>query len=170
MHSSPTSSTFKARALLACIAALWLSPVIAAADDAAKLTLQAKLFYSTSGSFSTDLLTTGGPELGNVVIRDDPSTSSLVIIAVTLADAQELPFNSRVRLVAREPASKRARSRLVLDRVVTLAGGRKGGVTHVGFWLPDIGCRPVELQATLSAAQLPKSIVTKATLPFVCNE
>lgn len=167
MHLSPT---FRTRALLTCLAALLMSPVFAAADDAAKLSVQAKLFYSKSGSFSADMLAPGGPELGNVVIRDDPSTSSLVIVAITLNDAQELPFNSRVRLIAREPASKRARSRVVLDRVVTLAGGRKGGVTHVGFWLPDIGCRPVELQATLSAAQLPKAIATKATLPFVCNE
>ena len=166
MHLSPT---LHARTLLICLAALLMSPVFAA-DDTAKLSLQAKLFYSKSGGFSGDILAPGGPELGNVVIRDDPSTSSFVIGAITLADAQEMPFNSRVRLLAREPASKRARSRVVLDRVVTLAGGRKGGVTHIGFWLSDIGCRPVELQATLSAAQLPKTVATKATLPFVCNE
>jgi hypothetical protein len=156
--------------LLFCVA-FFLSPCFAVArDQPPTLTLQAKLFYSKSANFSTDMLAPGGPELGNVVIRDDPSTSSFVIVAIAVADNQELPFNARVRLVAREVTKAPGRSRVVLDRTMTLVGGRKGGSTHVGFWLPDVGCRPVALVATLSAAKLPKPVSTEAMLPFVCNE
>ena len=57
MHLSPT---LHARTLLICLAALLMSPVFAA-DDTAKLSLQAKLFYSKSGGFSGDMLAAVAP-------------------------------------------------------------------------------------------------------------
>ncbi len=147
-----------------------------AAYPVAKIALQAKLFNGTSGTFSTDVLLPGAAELVNVVARDDPSNSTFVIVAVTLADGKVVPSDSRVRLVARELATrtvgtrKPSPARTVIDKTVQLGSVTKGGVTHLGFWLSDTGCRPVQLKATLTVARQPISISTDALIPFVCAE
>lgn len=147
----------------------------ASAPPAATLSLQARLFQARSGSLSADVLAPNAPELVNVVARDDPATSGVVTVAIRLADGQVLPSDSRVRLVAREAAAKSPprRGRLLLDKTVKLGAVSKGGNTHIAFWLSDIGCRAVELTATLGvvpAARLPTIAPVKSTIPFVCSE
>lgn len=166
-----------ARATLFFVIALFVAcagPATAAATDAtAKLSIQARLFQAKSGTLSADVLAPGAPDLVNVVARDDPSTSTLVLVAVALADGSALPSDSRVRLVARERVSRSAgdpHTRTVLDKAVTLGTVSKGGMTHIPFWLPDVGCRSVDLKATLSVARQPVSLSASAVIPFVCSE
>ncbi len=147
-----------------------------AAEPIATVSLQAKLFNAKSGTFSTDILAAGAAELFNVVARDDPSSASFVIVSVALADSKLVPSDSRVRLVAREPVARSATSgksapaRTLLDQTAKLGAISKGGVTHLGFWLPDTGCRPVQLKATLTVARQPIIISADSVIPFVCGE
>ncbi len=140
------------------------------ADPIAKISLQAKLFNAKSGTLSADVLAPGAPELFNVVARDDPSTSSLVLVAVALADGKVLPSDARVRLVARERASRGARARTVVDKTIPLGAVSQGGTTHMVFWLPDVGCRAVDLKATLTVARQRISLAANSVIPFACNE
>ena len=150
--------------------------VALAAEPVANITLQAKLFNGKSGTFSTDVLASGAAELVNVVARDDPSNATFVIVAVTLADGKVVLSDSRVRLVAHELGTriagtrKPSPSRTLLDKTVQLGSVSKGGVTHLGFWLPDTGCRPVQLKATLTVARQPISISAESLIPFACGE
>ena len=146
-------------------------------DDrpSASVTIKVKLFYATSGELSADMLGTDAPPLVNVVAGTDPSTASLVIVAVTSATDDVIASDSHVRLVAQEltptPGTRNVpRRRLLLDRTVRVGPVGRGGTTHAAFWLADIGCRPVTLQATLSRARQQGQVVARATLPFACGE
>lgn len=161
---------FRRAVLLVVAFAALTQTSLAAADAVATLSIQAKLFQSKSGTFTADVLAAGAPELVNVVARDDPSTSSLVVVAVALADGKVLPADSSVRLVARERASHGGRARTVVDKTVPLGSVSKGGTAHLGFWLSDVGCRAVELKVTMTVARQPVSLSAASIIPFICNE
>ena len=136
------------------------------------LSLQAKLFFSKSASFSADVLAPNGPELVNVVARDDPSGATLVLVAVALPGGLSLPADSHVRLVALAAGKGRTPATRLLDSTVRLGVVGTGGTTHLGFWLPATGCRPVQLRATLTAARQSGagSVSIQSLIPFACGE
>ncbi len=134
------------------------------------LSLQAKLFFSKSASFSPDVLTPGGPELVNVVARDDPSSATLVVVAVSLPRGLSLPADSRVRLVALAAGKGRMPAKRLVDSTVPLGVVSTGGVTHIGFWLPATGCQPVQLRATLTVARQGGTVLAQSLIPFACGE
>ena len=73
-------------------------------SPSASVAIKARLFHSTSGELSVDVLGSGAPPLVNVVAGADPSKSSLVIVAVTLAPDQVIASDSHLRFVAQELA------------------------------------------------------------------
>ena len=144
-------------------------------SPSASVAIKARLFHSTSGELSVDVLGSGAPPLVNVVAGADPSKSSLVIVAVTLAPDQVIASDSHLRFVAQElapaaGAKTTPRARILLDRTVSVGPISRGGTTHLAFWLAGTGCRPVNLQATLSPARQKGQVVAGATLPFACGE
>lgn len=128
------------------------------------------LFYAGSGTLSPDILVSGGPELGNVVAGDNPSTSTLVIADISLAPDQVLSSDSRVEIVAQKSTNSYTHGRVLLEKSVALGAVARGGKTHIGFWLEDTGCAPVELRATLRGNERLPLASTTATISFTCNE
>lgn len=157
--------------VLALSAATMVAIAAHAADGPAPavVALQARLYYSATGQFSTDVLLPGGPDLVNVVAGANASTASLVTVVLTLAKGAAIPSQSRVRLSAREHAVG-GTGRSLVDRSVAVGALAQGGTLHLGFWLQGTGCRPVKLQASLSIAGRAVPVAAAATLPFACNE
>ena len=159
--------------LLSALTALvtWaVATVIIAASPDATLTVQAKLFQHDSGTFSKDVLLPGGPPLGNVVAGEGASTSTFVTVLVALAPSVVLPSDSRVRLLVRAGKYRGLAATVLLDRTEPLGAVDRGGRIHIGFWLPKTGCRPLQLNATLTVARQPITLSTKAEIPFTCGE
>ncbi|MDE2159075.1 MAG: hypothetical protein KGJ30_09135 [Burkholderiales bacterium] len=157
--------------LWSCVALCSLPCAAAPAQDAlAQLQLEARLFQSTSGTFSADVLAPGGPELWNVVTGPDSSTAMLVVVAVKLAPGAVLRAQTPVRLIAREQATRGGHRRILLDRSLPLGALARGGTTHLAFWLQGTGCRPLDLQVTMRAADAAAPLSAAATVPFACGE
>ncbi len=171
LPSRPALASLQFGLVTAVCAATLLVPASYAAEGPvpAVVALQARLFYSSTGQLSADVLLPGGPELVNVVAAANASTASLVTVVVSLAKGTAIPSNSSVRLSARERSAGGA-GRTLVDRSVAVGALAQGGVLHLGFWLQGTGCRPVQLQATLSIAGRAVPVAAAATLPFACNE
>lgn len=145
------------------------STVFAASPDAT-LTIQAKLFQHDSGTFSKDVLLPGGPPLGNVVAGEGASNSTFVTVLVALPQGVVLPSDSRVRLVVRAGKYRTLATTVLLDRTEPLGAVARGGRIHIGFWLPKTGCRPLQLNASLSVARQAITLSKTAEIPFTCGE
>lgn len=159
-----------ARRVLSAITLFFIAGPTLAAEPAVRLELQARLFHSTSATFSNDVLAGEAPALFNVVARDDPSTASLVTVAVRLGPGVALRSDAMLRLTARNVAAGGAAARTLVDRALPVGAVASGGVTHVGFWLQGTGCRPVQLQATLAIPGQSPPLKAAATIPFACGE
>ena len=156
--------------LLAGVCAQAATAAPGAPGPAVQLQLQARLFHSSSGSFSADVLAPGGPELVNVVASQDPSTATLVVVAVKLAPDTVLRSETPLRLTVREQAPRGGKPRLMLDRSLAVGALARGGTAHLAFWLQGTGCRPLQLQAKLAAAGAGPAASAAATVPFACGE
>jgi hypothetical protein len=135
---------------------------------------QAFLFNSENGSFSGNMLAKNAPELGNVPSSKFASTSTFIVIKMHIPRDSPVPRNMRVRLVAVESgsmpfsSSPRRPDRIILDATTTLQSFGADGITYVGFWLANTGCRSIDLKATLVGH---KAVVPfSQTLPFTCFE
>jgi hypothetical protein len=136
---------------------------------------QALLFNSKTGAFSTDALAKSGSELGNVPSGEFASVSTFIIVKVQTAKDAPVPKNLRVRLVAIESGSmpfaakrKQQPDRVILDQTVSLGPVNDDGFAHVGFWLPNTGCRSITLTASLVGAKAGPPMTE--ILPFACYE
>ncbi len=158
------------RRVLPAIALAFAAGPSVAAEPAVRLELQARLFHSASATFSNDVLAGDAPALVNVVARDDPSTASLVTVAVRLAPGVSLRSDAMLRLTARSAAARGTAARTLIDRALPVGAVASGGVTHVGFWLQGTGCRPVQLQATLAIPGQSPPLKAVASIPFACGE
>ena len=136
----------------------------------AEIHLHAQMFHAGSGTLSSDVLAAGGPELGNVVAGDNPSTSTLVIAEISLAPDQVISSDAQVALLARESATPPKQGRVLLERSVDIGAIRRGGKIHIGFWLDGTGCMPLELHATVRSKEDSPLASTKTTIPFICYE
>lgn len=137
--------------------------------------IQAKLFNSKTGTFSTNVLAEGAPELGNVPAGDLASVSVFVTVKIDLGPKASVPKNLSVRLVASENTSQpfaankgKAGSRVILNSTSKLGPVDSNGKTFVGFWLTGTGCRSVTLKAALIGVQ--NSATKTEVLPFACYE
>lgn len=144
-----------------------------AADGAPPLTIEARLFGSKTGRLSENVFGPNGPALGNVIIGDDPSVSTLVTVKV--ARGGPLGDKARIRLVATEierPELWRGnfRPRRLVDKSVARPLFDEGQeAAHLGFWLQPTGCVPINLVAEL--LDPPRRMVqASARLEFRCYE
>lgn len=157
------------------IVALAAVKLAAAADQGIRLAgFQALLFNSKTGAFSADVLAKEGPELGNVPSGEMASLSTFILVKVQIAKNAPIPANARVRLLATESGSTpfaaqrtKQRDRIILDQTEKLGPISSEGITYVGFWLPNTGCRSISLKASLVGVEAPP--ITEV-LPFACYE
>ncbi|HET7795656.1 MAG TPA: hypothetical protein VFL64_19880 [Rhizobacter sp.] len=156
--------------LLSCALACAVTPEPGAPRAAVELQLQARLFHSASGSFSADVLAPGAPELFNVVASQDPSTATLVLVAVKLAPDTVLRSDTPLRLTVRELAPQGQGQRLMLDRSQRVGALPRGGTAHLAFWLQGTGCRALRLQVKMAIAGQAAPLAATATVPFACSE
>ena len=156
--------------LLTCALTCVATQALGTPGDAVQLQLQARLFRSATGSFSADVLAPGGPELVNVVASQDPSTATLVVVAVKLAAGTVLRSDTPLRLTVREQAPRTGAQRVMLDRSLSVGALPRGGTAHLAFWLQGTGCRPLHLQVRLAMAGSAAPLSAAATLPFACGE
>ena len=154
------------------VVAFLLAPTAAADNSGSlpRLALEARLYYSGSGTLSADALKPGGPELVNVVAGQDPSNASLLTVVISLPDDSVLRSPTRLRVVARERPEAHQRARTLADSTVTVPPVAKAGVTHVGFWLEGTGCRAIEVKATLTEAGRRAPVTASTSIPFSCAE
>jgi hypothetical protein len=170
------AETIFMKSLLGCcagLAAFLLVGTAAYAEDAGpRLTIEARLFGSTTGKLSENVLAPDGPELGNVVMGENASTSTFVVVHI--AAEPPLQAGAKIRLLAVEtpgegqpaPAPGGALLDSAVDVPATAAGNKD---TYVGFWLADTGCTPIALKAELLVAEAPTASAD-ATLDFTCHE
>ena len=128
---------------------------------------------SETGGLSPDAMT--HPELlGNAVNAAASAHATLVRVKVAAGRGAPMPSGARVRLVARIVGSratvggaKGEAARVLLDRTVRLGPAGIDGSAYAGFWLDDVGCAPVTLDATVLLA---KALHGHADLGFQCYE
>ena len=147
--------------VFALLASTWAAG--ACAQALAVRTIEARLFFAHSGSFSEPL--SENQPLWNVVIGEsgasEPSTATLVKVLVA-GPPRAFDRNARVVLQIDGPTPKATRSRQSKRLGVFDESGRQ----YVAFWLADTGCEPLRLSASLSGS---KEAVVR-TLQFACGE
>ncbi|MDH5180169.1 MAG: hypothetical protein OEZ39_16040 [Gammaproteobacteria bacterium] len=136
--------------------------------------IQAKLFYSSSGTFSEDVLKGTDFILWNVVIGEGSAKGSsretLVIIEVSstpdaVHPGRSLEFRATYQVGEVSPDGKpRMRNVRVEGRRKFDTFG-KSGKKYFGFWLAETGCVPVQIQAKINGGKM-----TKVKIPFACGE
>ncbi len=158
-RSKPMTALFAIAAMMAGV------PLSAQPGTAAGIAgFQAFLFNSGKGTFSPDIIK-NRVALGNVVASEYDSVSTFIVVAVSSGSAP-LPETARLTLTA--TAAGRKGARVLIDSSQRPKPSGNPGVTHVGFWLPDTGCDPVTLRATLTVGGRAASQTTK--LDFHCSE
>lgn len=154
---------------------LFIAPLLsgAAPPAASSITISAFLLSSETGRLSPDAMI--HPDLlGNAVAGAASAHAALVRVKVAVVRGASLPSGARVRLVARVSGArtmvggaKGEAGRVVLDRTVRLGPASADGDAYAGFWLDDVGCAPIALDATVLAA---KPLHGHAELGFQCYE
>lgn len=123
--------------------------------------LHIRLFLQASGEFSPPL--TGAEVLWNVVSGGGDvtgPTSSAFVDVVIIGSSKSWKVGRVVTLVV-----KSERTGKVLSRMNTRLGvAGDSGESHVGFWLPQIGCEPLELVAQVAGSSKTRK------LPLKCGE
>ena len=127
--------------------------------------MRAMLFNANDGTFSRDVLAPPRPALWNVVIgegdAEGPSSSALVVVEVA-GEPGSYEDARQVELTARTEEG------VLLRRASSLSVLNARGRTFVGFWLDDVGCQPVRLQARLLGQPQPSTRTDE--IDFQCGE
>jgi hypothetical protein len=165
--------TFVTAVLTVAAIAVWHAGASAAGPAVKVDGIQARLFYSKTGTFSDDILAKEPQRLGNVTVGDNASVSTFVTVKVKMTSGPKAR-EVLVRLVVIERPGRvrgakggsRAPS-VILDKTSVAGPFAADGVSHVGFWLPSTGCNPLTLTASIPG--VPDATV-EAVLGFACYE
>ncbi len=125
--------------------------------------IEVRLFRHHTGSLSEPL--TGKEVLWNTIIGEgsagEPSSSLLVDVVVAGAPGS-YEESWLVELVVKD-----AKSGTVLSKQRKSVGVLSStGVYHTGFWLPEIGCKPLSVTARVKGGSSSKEV----SIPFACGE
>ena len=160
----------------AALALALLLPISGASQSAVHLAgFQAYLFNSKTGRLSQDMLAKGAPQMGNVIIGEFASVSTLVVVRVELGAQAPVPQKAQIRLVAVESGSMpfsanqgKRNDRTILDKTGILGPVNDKGASYVGFWLDNTGCHTITLKAFLVGVR--DAAPLTGVLPFTCYE
>lgn len=140
---------------------LLLGPAHAHAQTLQIADVKVRLFLQLSGEFSSPL--TGNEDLWNVVAGGgsfpEPTSSAFVDVAVA-GSAGKFVAGQLIHLVVTNNRTGKVVHRLTGRTGVFGPAGR----THVGFWLPAVGCDSLLLVASTAGSSKSQS------LPFRCGE
>lgn len=155
--------TRSAIAQAALVAALLSgSGAVLAADGPKIERLEARLFYSHSGSLSAPI--TPDAALWNVIIGEgdasEPSESTLVVVILRGEPGDYPP--GVLDIVVTETRS----GKVVLKRTSALGIFSAQGRFHVPVWLSDTGCTSITVKASLRGGSSRASL----DIPFHCGE
>ena len=140
--------------------------------------VQAKLFFSETGTFSEDILANPDFTLWNTPVGEGsagaPSNSTFVIVVVEGGTPGTVEHKRSVRFTASYKygfVTERGTAEVQKIQIQTtnaIGSFGKDGKSHVGFWLHDTGCVPVDLTAEITGQPLDK--VIKKRIDFKCGE
>lgn len=116
------------------------------------------------------------PELlGNSVGGPASAQAALVMVKVDFGRNAPTLSGARVRLVAvatgqrgMAGGARGSPRHVILDRMVRLGPAGADGSAYAGFWLDEVGCDPIALDATLTPGA--KLSHEHADLGFQCYE
>jgi hypothetical protein len=162
--------------VLAFLAMLSAAAAPAQAAASARIdAIEARIFNNKTGAMSEDVLAGDGSAFGNAPIGDLKASAALIVVRVHFDGTEAGDKPLKLRLVATESRAmpfaatrtKLAAKRILDSTSIVGSPGIKRDV-HVGFWLPDVGCRTVMLKATILGAEVVTS--RDEVLPFTCYE
>jgi hypothetical protein len=164
------------KVILCLLAFSLMFAVPAAAEGTVRLGgFKAYLFSSKTGVMSADMLAKQAPQMGNVPSGEFASVSTFVTVRVDLDRLAPFPHGVQVRLLATESGAMpfssspaKGGDRIILNSVSTLGPANAEGMTYVGFWLANTGCRSIGLKAFLVGVK--DALPISEVLPFACYE
>jgi len=127
--------------------------------------IEAKLFYSNTGRFSSNIV--GKPKfvLHNVVAgegsAEGPSESTLLIVRL---QGPPRGFLKELRL----RVTARAEGDTLADHEFEVGAMNSAGNYYTACWLEDTGCQPIDVVAELRSGKERKQV--QANIPFDCAE
>ena len=134
-----------------------------ASDEISIDRVEAKLFYSHTGTLSPPIAPTFA--LWNVIIGEggasEPSDATLIDVVLKGTPGSYAP-DASVDLVVSNAESGRVISRQSASVGVLSSAGE----FHVAFWLAGTGCEPLAIEASLHGAKA----ATRIEVPFACGE
>lgn len=129
--------------------------------------IRAFLFYDHAGNFSADVLAQKDITLWNTIIGEgfagSPSNSTLALIQIVGRDVS-FDAKAKVNIVVNDLHGKVIMN---VNRSFSLYG--KNTKTYIPIIIPDTGCGPVTISATLKGVGLNTSSMSQ-TIPFDCGE
>jgi len=152
---------FKACIKYLLIIILFLASTCEAANSPHIQAVNVRMFLQQSGELSS--LLTGNEMLWKVISGggdvSEPTSAALVDVVVR-GEGDMFVGTKAIELVVKSQRSGKNVARYRAQ----LGSFSPSGETHVGFWLPAIGCEPLIITASLSGKS--KAVV----LPFKCGE
>jgi hypothetical protein len=149
------------RIVLALLACLGAAPALAQQPTVAVriAEVRAQLFQERTGTFSNDLLGPNPPELGNVIIGDDPANAFLLVVTLegpprSFQRDAVLQVTVRSRGGRPAPYNRRARGFLFGE----------SGRTNQAMLVHDHVCQPVEIDIRIGRER------RRVDLGFRCYE
>ena len=123
--------------------------------------VEARLYLHDTGTLSAPI--SPNTALWNTIIGEgealEPSTSTLVDVVVEGAPGS-FDASRKVQLMVASSTNGKVTARMSKGVGVI----SQSGVSHVAFWLPETGCEPLTITATIGATS------KKLDLPFACGE
>jgi hypothetical protein len=123
--------------------------------------VEARMYLHDSGTLSAPI--TPSMTLWNTIIGEgaaaEPSTSTLVDVIVQ-GTPGSFEAGRSVELVVINSTSGKVTARM--NEAVGVIS--RAGISHIAFWLPDTGCEPLTITASIGRT------TKKLDLPFACGE
>lgn len=140
--------------------------------------VQAKLFFSQTGTFSEDVLANPDFALWNTPVGEGsaeaPSNSTFIVVVIEVGAPRTEEHKRRLHFTASYKYGSVTESNAIkveniqIQQTRAIGSFGKDGRSYVGFWLHDTGCEPVNLTAEITG-QAPVKVVKKR-IDFKCGE
>jgi hypothetical protein len=148
-----------------------------AAESRVEITaIKALLFYEATGRFSKDVLSEPNFTLWNTTIgegsAEGASNSTLVLVEIAgpagkSSGYDRVVFNALYKRHETGRGGKIFSENVRVQQTASVGWFSDLGRSHVGFWLHDTGCVPVQILVTLNSDKNQKH---QAIIPFKCGE
>jgi len=123
--------------------------------------LQAKVYYTRSGRFSSNVLTNPATPLQNGEGREGPFQGTLILATVRGPSGQGAE-GLKLKVAAR------TKKTTLLERTVEVGEMNSNGNYYAAFWVNEDSCEPLTVEARLILGEPGPSI--KGVIGFFCAE